>query len=122
SLSLHDALPIYLDKTISTIPTHIFITDRFKNWRGMQESGGRRIKRTIQINVSSIQFVNPEFREELKQIHLIKDYIDQRQAEIEDYNKKQQVGTDVLINGRRMTNIGVFRKYTELYLRKHSSI
>ena len=110
------------DKTISTVPTHFFITDSFKNWRGMQESGGRRIKRTIQINVNSIQFVHPEFREKLKEIHLIKDFIEQRQSEIEEYNQKHQVGSDILINGRRMTNIGVFRKYAELYLRNHPGI
>ncbi len=110
------------DRTITTIPTYFFITDSFKNWRGMVESGGRRIKRSIFVNTHTIRFVNPEFREELKKIHLIKDYITKRQQEIELYNKENQVDTSVLINGRRMTNIGVFRKYIQSYLQSHPRI
>ena len=110
------------DKTITTVPTYYFITDSFKNWRGMQESGGRRIKRSIFINVRSIQFVSPETREEFKHYHLIRDFIQARQLEIEAYNASHQVDTEVLINGRRMTNVGVFRYYTMAYLKTHPHI
>ncbi|HRN80236.1 MAG TPA: mechanosensitive ion channel [Ferruginibacter sp.] len=110
------------DKTISTIPTHYFITDSFKNWRGMQESGGRRIKRSIYINISSIQFVSPEWRDELKKIHLVKNYLSERQAEIEKFNAENNIDTSILINGRRLTNIGIFRVYADAYLKNHPSI
>lgn len=110
------------DKTITTIPTHYFITDSFKNWRGMQESGGRRIKRSIYINISSIQFVSPEWRDELKKIHLVKNYLTERQAEIEKFNTENNIDTSILINGRRLTNIGIFRVYAEAYLKNHPSI
>ncbi len=110
------------DKTITTVPTHYFITESFKNWRGMQMSGGRRIKRTLQVSVSSIKFVDPEMRERLKQIDLIKEYIIGRQAEIEQFNKEKNVNTNVLVNGRRMTNIGVFRMYIQKYLENHPGI
>lgn len=110
------------DKTITTVPTYYFITESFKNWRGMQTSGGRRIRRNLLVNVSSIKFVDPELRERFKKIGLITDYITERQHEIEQYNQERQVDTSVLINGRRMTNIGVFRKYIETYLRKHPGI
>ncbi|HEY8365802.1 MAG TPA: mechanosensitive ion channel domain-containing protein [Bacteroidia bacterium] len=110
------------DKTITTIPTYYFITDSFKNWRGMVESGGRRIKRSIYINVHSIRFVDPELREKFKKFYLVKDYIVDRQKEIEAYNASHDFDTSELINGRRMTNIGVYRKYVENYLKKHPRI
>jgi miniconductance mechanosensitive channel len=110
------------DRTITTIPTFYFITDSFKNWRGMVESGGRRIKRSIFINTQTIKFVDPATREEYKKYFLISDYVESRQREIEAYNEKHQVDTSVLINGRRMTNIGVFRRYVESYLRSHPGI
>lgn len=110
------------DKTISTIPTHYFITDSFKNWRGMQESGGRRIKRSLHINMSTIRFIHPEWRAELKKIHLIKPFIETRQSDIDAFNQSNQIDTSVLINGRRLTNIGIFRNYIELYLKNHPSI
>lgn len=110
------------DKTYTTIPTYYFITDSFKNWRGMVESGGRRIKRSIYINSQTIRFVDPETRESYKKFNLISDYISRRQKEIEEFNVDNQVDTSVLINGRRMTNIGVFRKYVESYLKSHPRI
>lgn len=110
------------DKTITTVPTYYFITESFRNWRGMQMSGGRRIKRTIQIAVSSIRFVDEEMREAYKGIDLIREHIEQRQQEIEHFNKTHHVNTNVLINGRRMTNIGVFRNYIQTYLEKHPGI
>ncbi len=110
------------DKTVTTIPTYYFITDSFKNWRGMQESGGRRIKRSIFINVQTVKFVDPETREYLKKINLLTAYIAQRQQEIEQYNLDNNIDTSELINGRRMTNIGVFRRYIEFYLKNNSKI
>jgi len=110
------------DKTITTIPTYYFITDSFKNWRGMVQSGGRRIKRSIFIDANSIRFVAPEVREEFKKIHLITDFIESRQQVIEAFNRNHNVDTSVLINGRRMTNIGVFRHYIEFYLKSHPRI
>ena len=110
------------DKTITTIPTYYFITDSFKNWRGMVQSGGRRIKRSIFIDANSIRFVDPTKREELKKIHLITNFIEGRQQVIEAFNSNNNVDTSVLINGRRMTNIGVFRHYIEFYLKAHPGI
>lgn len=110
------------DKTITTIPTYYFITDSFKNWRGMQQSGGRRIKRSVFLDAHSVKFVDPEMRERLKKYSLISNYVEKRQQEIELYNSSNQMDTSVLINGRRMTNIGVFRKYIENYLKNHPRI
>jgi len=110
------------DKTITTIPTYYFITDSFKNWRGMEQSGGRRIKRSLFINTDSIKFVDSEMIEKFKKFYLIRDYIEERQNEISDYNEQNKVDTSVLINGRRMTNIGVFRRYIENYLKNHPRI
>ncbi len=110
------------DKTITTIPTYYFITDSFKNWRGMQETGGRRIKRAIFIDAYSVKLVDPETREKFKKYQLVRDHVETRQQEIEEDNKKNNIDTSVLINGRRMSNLGVFRKYIENYLRNHPKI
>ncbi|MGY6544504.1 mechanosensitive ion channel family protein [Arthrospiribacter ruber] len=110
------------DKTITTIPTYYFITNSFKNWRGMVESGGRRIKRSIFINSQTVKFVDPEKREFFKRFHLLSEFIEKRQKEIEEYNLSKKLDQDILINGRRMTNIGVFRYYLEAYLRHHPHI
>lgn len=122
AINLHTVKVQNWDKTITTIPTYYFITDSFKNWRGMVESGGRRIKRAIYINSQSIRFVDPQTREDYKKYFLIKDYVIRRQQEIEVYNAENEVDTSVLINGRRMTNIGIFRKYVEAYLKSHPKI
>jgi miniconductance mechanosensitive channel len=110
------------DKTITTIPTYYFITNSFRNWRGMVESGGRRIKRSIYINSQTVKFVDPDKRESYKKIHFLKDFIEQRQKEIENHNKALGLDENVLINGRRMTNIGVFRFYLDAYLKNHPNI
>lgn len=110
------------DRTITTVPTFFFITDSFKNWRGMQESGGRRMKRALYIDVHAVRFVDPEQRERYKRFYLVQDYVQQRQQEIEAYNTQNEVDTSELINGRRMTNIGVFRQYAERYLKSHPRI
>lgn len=110
------------DKTVTTIPTYFFTSDSFKNWRGMQESGGRRIKRSLNINVKSVKFVDATARESYKKIFLLNDYIETRQKEIEEFNSKYDFDSSVLINGRRMTNLGVFRHYVESYLKNHPKI
>ncbi|MFS8615501.1 MAG: mechanosensitive ion channel [Solitalea sp.] len=110
------------DKTITTIPTYYLITDSFKNWRGMQESGGRRIKRAIKLKISSIRYLKREEIEELKKIQLLKPYIEERQAEIDRYNEETGADQTMPVNGRNMTNVGLFRKYVELYTWNHPGI
>lgn len=104
------------DKTITTVPTYAFISDSFKNWRGMQESGGRRIKRSIHLKMSSFKFLGPEDLEKFKKYRLIKDYIVEREQEITEHNKTIQAES-VPVNSRRMSNVGVFRVYADKYLR-----
>ncbi len=109
------------DKTITTIPTYSLISDTFKNWRGMTESGGRRIKRSLSIDMDSIRFCSPEMIERYGKIHLISDYIKNKQKEVESYNKENAIeSTD--ISGRQITNIGTFRAYIVEYLRNHPKI
>src|SRR5690606_3750213 len=107
---------------ITTIPTFSFITDSFKNWRGMVEIGGRRIKRSILITSQSVKFVDPETRDRFTKFQLITSYLEERQQEIENFNQERNIDTSALINGRRMTNLGIFRKYIEAYLRNHPGI
>ena len=110
------------DKTITTIPTYALISDSFKNWRGMEDSGGRRIKRAIIIKQGSIHYLSQEKVDALKKIELICDYLDTRVKDINDYNLKNKADKDLLINGRNLTNIGVFRKFVETYIEHHSAI
>lgn len=110
------------DKTITTIPTYALISDSFKNWRGMNESDGRRIKRAIILKAHSIHYLNNEEIESLKKIELISDYITNRQNDIDAFNTERAADKSVMINGRNLTNIGVFRKYIETYLEQHSAI
>ena len=110
------------DNTITTIPTYALINESFKNWRNMNLSGGRRIKRYVNIDLGSIKFCSSEMLERLKRIQLISQYIQNRQEEILVYNKKHQVDESTLVNGRRLTNIGIFRSYVEAYLRQHPVI
>ncbi|HOI00595.1 MAG TPA: mechanosensitive ion channel [Bacteroidales bacterium] len=107
------------DKTITTIPTYALVSNSFQNWRGMEESGGRRIKRAIRIDMESVKFCPPEMLEELKQIQLIRKYIEEKQEELEKYNQEHGIDESVEVNGRRQTNLGIFRKYLELYLKKN---
>lgn len=110
------------DKTITTIPTYALISDSFKNWRGMQVSGGRRIKRALIISQKSIRFLTQEDVEALKKIQLVTDYIAQRSEQINTHNRDNGADKELLINGRNLTNFGVFRKYVTNYLEKHSAI
>ena len=104
------------DKTITTIPTYKLISDSFKNWRGMSESDGRRIKRSLLIKGSSIKFMNKENLAELKKIKLIENFIVLKQEEIDTHNSNLEMDKSVLVNGRNLTNLGLFRNYIEMYL------
>lgn len=110
------------DKTITTIPTYALISDSFKNWRGMQVSGGRRIKRALILKQRSICFLTNESLEKLKKIQLIKEYLVKKEVEINTHNEQKGADKSILINGRNLTNIGVFRKYIDAYLHQHSGI
>ena len=107
------------DNTITTIPTYKLVSDSFINWRGMEESKGRRIKRSLLIKPSSVRFLENEEIVELKKVELIKDYLVQISSEIELYNQKENADKSMLLNGRNLTNFGVFRKYIEEYLKAH---
>ncbi len=110
------------DNTITTIPSYAMISDSFKNWRGMQNSGGRRIKRSLFIDKTSIMFCTEEMIEKFKNIHYLSEYITERQQEIEAYNVENKINRDNPVNGRALTNIGVFRAYVRNYLKHHSGI
>lgn len=110
------------DKTITSIPTYKLVSDSFINWRGMSESGGRRIKRSILIKVSSIKFLDDEQLTKLKQIERISSFITKRKEEIEKENKDKGVNKKLLLNGRNMTNIGLYRRYALAYLKGHPQI
>jgi miniconductance mechanosensitive channel len=104
------------DKTITTIPTYKLISDSFKNWRGMSDSNGRRIKRALLIKGSSIKFMGEDELSKLQKIKLISDYISQTKSEIIEHNSNLDIVSEIKVNGRNLTNIGLFRKYTENYL------
>ena len=110
------------DKTITTIPTYALVTNSFSNWRGMEESGGRRIKRHINIDMQSVKFCDERMLEKYRKIAYLSGYIDKKQNELLEYNKANDFDDSVLVNGRRMTNLGVFRKYLEQYLWHHPKI
>ena len=110
------------DKTITTIPTYALISDSFKNWRGMTNSGGRRIKRSVIIKASSIKFLSEEDITRFKKIQLISDYLEKRSEVINTHNTENNADKSVLINGRNLTNFGVFRKYLQNYMDNHTAI
>ena len=110
------------DKTISTVPTYTLVTKSFANWRGMEESGGRRIKRSFFIDINTIKFIDKKMIDKFKNFHLLKDYIKLKEIEITEYNSKYKLEKSKEINARRMTNIGTFRKYIEHYLKEHPKL
>jgi len=110
------------DKTISVIPTHKLIDGSFKNWRGMQLAGGRRIKRAIYIDLSSVKFCSEEMLEKYQSFQLISDYIEKKKEELREYNKDLKVDLKELVNGRRLTNLGTFREYVKAYLKRRSDV
>jgi len=110
------------DKTIVTVPTYSLISDSFQNWRGMEDSGGRRIKRSINIDMDSIRFCTAEMLERFNKIHILNTYIEETEKAVNDYNTKNKIDPSVLVNGRRQTNIGVFRAYLKAYLHSRPDI
>lgn len=110
------------DKTITTIPTQSLISDSFQNWRGMQESGGRRIMRSIFIKQSSVKFINQEDLKQYETFSIIAPYLKEKQAEIEEFNKNNSFDRSTVLNGRNQTNLGIFRKYAETYLQNNPNL
>ena len=110
------------DKTISTIPTYALVNESFSNWRGMEESGGRRIKRSLILDMKSVKFCSPELIEKLSNYKVINEYLTSKTKEIEEHNSKLNDKSNIAYNGRQLTNIGVFRKYIEEYLKNNESM
>ena len=121
-IALHSVKVQNWDKTISVIPTNKLINSSFKNWKGMSDSGGRRIKRSIKINMKSIKFCSNEMIEKYKSIELIRNYINTKMENISVHNSEKNIDQNDLLNGRSLTNVGTFRAYIELYLKNHSKI
>ena len=110
------------DNTITTIPTYALISDSFKNWRGMMNSGGRRIKRSLSVKLDSVKYLTKKEVDNLKNIESIAAYLEKRQSDIQTFNTANNVNKKLLLNGRNLTNIGVFRKYIQTYIEDHSGI
>ncbi len=105
------------DKTISTIPTSVFVNDSFKNWRGMRDYGGRRVKRSFFMDMTTVKICSEEMIERFRKIEFLTDYIEEKTREIDNYNIENNINKDLLINGRRLTNLGVFRIYLTNYIK-----
>lgn len=121
-IALHTVKVQNFDKTITTVPIRKFVTDPVKNWRGMQEAGGRRIKRAIHLDQTSIHFLTSEDQEKLTQFGHLETYLKQKQTELAEWNGKLGARAKILANTRRSTNIGTFRAYVENYLRNHPGV
>jgi miniconductance mechanosensitive channel len=111
------------DKTITTIPTYALISDSFKNWRGMENCGVRRIKRSVNIDMSTVGFLDETMLSQMKQIRLLKDYLAEKEQEISQWNTGQAIDApDNKVNARALTNLGTFRAYLKAYLNNHAKI
>lgn len=110
------------DMTIANIPTYALVSDAFINWRGMEESGGRRIMRSVNIDMKSIRFSSPEMIEKFRRMRILKDYIEEKESQIKAFNEKHDIDTSQIVNLRRQTNIGVFRRYLLEYLKNHPDV
>ena len=110
------------DKTITTIPTYDLISKPFKNWKGMEQTGGRRISRCVNVDINSIRFLDDEALARISRIQLLQDYLDRKQQEVAEYNEQQGIDASSPVNGRHLTNIGTFRAYVEAYLRANPKI
>lgn len=119
-IALHSVKVQNWDKTITVIPTHKFLENSFKNWRGMQEAGGRRVKRSIQIDISTIRFLTEEEIAKFRNFSLLQDYIDHKVVELRNYNA--QFDPKLQVNARRLTNVGTFRAYVTNYLKQHPRV
>ena len=118
-ISLHTVRVQNWDKTITAIPTHAFLDHSFKNWRGMEESGGRRIKRAVSLDMTSVRFLRADDITRLRKVQALRGYLDAKEQELEDWNHEQGTDPDSPVNGRRLTNLGTFRAYVEHYLHNH---
>ena len=121
-IALHTVKIQNWDKTITTIPTHKLIDSSFKNWRGMTDSGGRRIKRAIYIDISTIRFWDEELLRRFQQFDLLQDYLESKLKEVDNSNQTVGANLDQMVKGRRFTNIGTFRAYIKAFLKNHSDI
>lgn len=121
-VSLYSVKVRNFDNTITTVPPYALVSDSFQNWRGMQESGGRRIKRSIIIDMTSIQFCTPEMLDKFRKIQYLTEYINTTEDIILQHNNDNNRDNTVLVNGRRQTNIGVFRAYMQKYLESHPEV
>lgn len=121
-ISLHTVKVQNWDKTISTVPTHLLISESFRNWRGMTDSGGRRIKRSLLLDQTSVRFLDHEERQQLRRIALIDEYLDKQREELAEYNAKLEAAGKDPVNNRRATNLGTFRAYVMAYLRSHPGV
>ncbi|WNS73640.1 mechanosensitive ion channel family protein [Bacillus sp. DTU_2020_1000418_1_SI_GHA_SEK_038] len=121
-ISLNTVKVQNFDKTITMVPSYALISDSFKNWRGMQSSGGRRIKRALFIDTKSISFCTDEMIERYKDIHYLSDYIIEKELEIAEFNSMNDINRSNPVNGRALTNVGVFRAYISNYLKNHPGI
>lgn len=110
------------DNTITTIPPYLLVSDSFQNWRGMHESGGRRVKRSINIDMTSVKFCTSEMLAKYRKIRLLKDYVEHTEQVIEEYNIENHIDNSILVNGRRQTNLGVFRAYLTVYLKNQPGV
>ena len=121
-IALHTVKVQNWDKTITTIPTHRLISESYRNWRGMQDSGGRRIKRAIHLDQTAIRYLTPEERIRMSRVSLLSEYIETKQAELEAFNASLTEQGQEPVNTRRLTNIGTFRAYIHAYLRHHPRV
>ena len=118
-ISIHTVKVQNWDMTITTIPTYALVSNAFKNWRGMSQSGGRRIKRALYLDMNSVRFCTPEMLEKFNNFDSLKEYLQKKQAEIDLYNQEHNLDSSSVPNGRQQTNIGIFRAYIKNYLINH---
>ncbi|MBH1942687.1 mechanosensitive ion channel [Erythrobacter sp. YJ-T3-07] len=121
-IALHTVKVQNFDKTITTIPTYKLINESFRNWRGMAESGGRRIKRAIHLDQNTLRFLTEQELADLRRFRLLRDYLDRKEQELREWNAREMAGEDNPVNARRITNIGTFRAYVLAFLRTHARI
>ena len=110
------------DNTIVTLPPYLLVSDSFQNWRGMQASGGRRVKRSVSLDMTSVRFCTPEMLAKYRKIQLLANYVEQTEQVIKEYNEEHHIDNSILVNGRRQTNLGVFRAYLNCYLKSHPGV
>ncbi len=122
AINLASVIVKNFDNTVTSIPTYSLISDSFKNWRAMDNSGGRRIKRSILIKINTIHFLTDKDVEHYKKIALLTNYVTTAYSDVKEYNLKHNIDKSLLINGRNLTNFGLFRKYLDEYLKQHPKI